>query len=101
MSRRLLAFLLSELKTVRVICPRPSCAAVTEVSIEQLGSRFSDRTPGCPLCRHEFVGVSAKDHEQHNPLARLSEAILAIQGDGKLNKPNVQIEFVLPDPSAD
>lgn len=100
MSRRLLAFLLAELKIVRVVCPRPSCGAVTEVTVEHLGTRFADSHPFCPVCRQEFAGLGPGAAGPKNPLVRLSEAILEIQGEGRQAKPGVQIEFVLPDPGA-
>lgn len=97
MSRRLLAFLLSELKLVRLICQRPQCAAVTELSVEALGFRFDKRTPGCPVCGSDFAGVAAGDRDQQNALVRLADAILAIQGAGRSIAPGVEVEFVLPD----
>ncbi|HYH66571.1 MAG TPA: hypothetical protein VD866_17890 [Urbifossiella sp.] len=98
MSRRLLAFLLSELKTVRLICQRPQCGAVTEMSVESLGARFANRTPGCPVCNHDFAGVAAGDRDSQNALVRLADAILAIQGVGRSTPAGVEVEFVLPDP---
>lgn len=99
MSRRLLAFLLSELKTVRLICPRPQCGGVAELSVESLAVRFGAtvRQPACPLCNHDFVGVDSSSKYQTNPLLRLSEAVLELQGVGKTVAPELQIEFVLPD----
>jgi hypothetical protein len=91
MSRKLFAFLLSELKTARVICPQPQCGAVTEVSVAQLSGRF-DRHPCCPLCKKEFFDAATS---QPNPIERLADAIRDLQADTK----RVQIEFVLPDDS--
>jgi hypothetical protein len=55
MSRKLLAFLLSELKTVRITCnrlygkDRVACGGIVEVQIERL------RHVGkCPLCQESF-----------------------------------------------
>ncbi len=90
MSRRLLAFLLSELKTVRVICPRKECGAVTEVTVEQLGLRF-DREPACPVCKHGFpvAGLAAG-----SPFSRLADAVRDLSVGGA-----AAVEFVLPDPA--
>lgn len=91
MSRRLLAFLLSEIKTVRVACPR--CAAVTELTVEQMGYRLDDLR--CPVCRAEWTEFIGGELE--NNLKRLGKAIADFQ-----KVPGAKhIEFILPDPSSD
>lgn len=92
MSRRLLAFLLSELKTVRVICPRKECGSITEVSIDRLRAKFEFAS--CPVCNHDILPAAGGPN---NPLHRLAKAIDELQSVGVGD----HIEFVLPDPSAD
>lgn len=88
MSRKLLAFLLSELNLVRVSCPK--CEAVTELAVEKLSHQLTD--PRCPVCREawaEFVGAEG------SYLTRLGKAIADFQ---KVNGAK-HVEFVLPDQS--
>lgn len=91
MSRHLLAILLSELKTVRVTCPK--CAAVTELSVEKLGHQLTD--PRCPVCQAgwpEFVGA-----ENLNRLNQLGRVIADFQA-----SPGAKhVEFVLPAPAGE
>ena len=49
-SRKLVSFLLSELKTVRVICKSDGCRVVTELPMDQLVKRFGGETVSCPHC---------------------------------------------------
>ncbi len=100
MSRRLLAFLLSELKTVRIICQHPSCGAVTEMTVEAMATRFKGRTAECPVCQSQFAGVAGGMPGEDNALFKLAAGILASQGAGKATPPGVEVEFVLPDPAA-
>jgi predicted Zn finger-like uncharacterized protein len=86
-SRKLFAFLLSELKLVRVKCPK--CAAVAEVTIEQAGRHFEDTR--CPVCKEAWYGLAAPQGD--NYLTRLAKAIQSLQAVG--NAP--EVEFVLPD----
>lgn len=88
MSRHLFAFLLSELRVVRVKCPR--CSAVTEMSVEQLGHRLDGADPKCPVCRAdwpEFIG-NMKNH-----LTQLGKTIHEFQQTAGAK----HVEFVLPD----
>lgn len=85
MSRKLLAFLLSELSTVRVLCKK--CGGVIEFPCEKLAFYF--QSPKCPLCRHDF-GPSDDD----NPFAAIAKAVATF----KLIHGQVDVEFVLPDP---
>lgn len=87
MSRNLFAFLLSELKTVRIICTACNCAS--EMTIEQVGSRSG---LNCPACRNELAVFTGQD--QQHPLAALAKAIDVLQ---KGIKPPFKVEFVLPD----
>lgn len=93
MSRKLLAFLLSELTVVRLICQRPHCMGITEITIEKLGERYIGQSPpGCPLCSATFAGVG-DGHNNH--LSQLSKAIVGLRNASA----GIQIEFVLPDDS--
>jgi hypothetical protein len=85
-SRKLLAFLLSELRTVRVICPE--CKAVTEIPADQLPVRFAD--PHCPVCRRPWHGLAGRDGSR---LAALGRAIHDIQQSASGD----MVEFVIPD----
>jgi hypothetical protein len=88
-SRKLLAFLVSELATVRVICQSARCGAVVEVPVGNLAARYP--APVCPLCQAEFSPWKAQGAD--NPLARLGTALAAVRD---LHE-KVQVEFVLPD----
>ena len=90
MSERLFKFLLTELKTVRLICPH--CTGVIEVSVKELGKRF-DSNPACPLCSKPFVTMEPGPDKLSTALGRLADAILELQHD----KRAVKVEFVLPD----
>jgi hypothetical protein len=88
-SRNLLAFLVNELKTVRVICRNTKCkGSVIEMEIAKLGEKYSD--PICPMCGSQLASSS-----QFNPLVKLSQAIVALSGEDR-----VQIEFILPENDA-
>jgi hypothetical protein len=87
MSRKLFAFLLSELKTIRVVCQ--TCQAATELLVEQAGARNYYTCPGC--------------HTQMNgagTLRELAKCIELLQRADK-NDPGrkFDVEFVLPDES--
>jgi hypothetical protein len=92
MSRRLFAFLLSELEKLRLVCQNPKCGNVAEVTLERLAAAdyFS-----CPFCNYSFV------KEGHgsttSPLAILGRAILAMQD----RKGQVEVEVVFPDRTVD
>lgn len=93
MSRKLFAFLLSELKTVRLICQRPHCGAVTEMSVEKLADQFGrlnqHETPACPVCRQALNGIGDGGANQIATLAKCVQNLTAASG-------SVQVEFVLP-----
>lgn len=90
MSRNLFAFLLSELQVVRIQCPK--CAAVTELTVEQLGYRLDNHQ--CPVCRHDWPGLRHDNGESR--LSRLAKAITALQDNGDAPR----VEFIMPDDSA-
>jgi hypothetical protein len=82
MSETLFRFLLTELKTARVICRR--CNGVLEVAIEQVGSAFAIR---CPLCNKEF-----RMAHQPNPVAEFGKAVQGLKAMAEL----LELEFALP-----
>jgi hypothetical protein len=90
MSRKLFAFLLSELETLRIICHKPNCGAITELTIDRTRAKLEFGE--CPVCRNSFFG--APDGPK-NPLTKLADALLELQ---KFTK-SVEVEFVLPDES--
>lgn len=92
MSRKLLAFLLSELHVVRLVCPR--CRAAAEVTPDQLAAR-AGYGMACVGCGAAFTAGGP------NPLSRLAEAVRGYQS-ARANTPDFpEVEFVLPDPRAD
>ena len=91
MSRKLFAFLLSELSTVRLICQRPHCGGVAEITIEKVVDRFKgNNPPNCPLCNCIFTGVGAGTNNQ---LVNMAESLVNL----KAVSSALEIEFVLPD----
>ncbi len=82
MSKHLLAVLLAELSTVRVICLH--CKGIVELPLDKLGTRFGEGL--CRLCKHDLV-------PEDNPgvLADLERVLLALQA-----AKGVAIEFVIP-----
>ena len=90
MSRKLLAFLLSELKIIRLICKRQSCGGVIEVPVDKISPEKFD-APKCPLCGHTLLTV----HPDQNPILKVASAVTAMQ---RL-KNDFEIEFVLNDES--
>jgi hypothetical protein len=91
MSRKLLAILLSEFSTVRLVCKRPTCGGVAEMPIEQLEKRFEGpHAPSCPVCGGTYQGI---DGSRPTAFAQLAEAIKRL----RQCKDAFEIEFVLPD----
>jgi hypothetical protein len=88
MSRRLFAFLLSELKTLRLVCKNPACGNVAELTPERLAS---GQYASCPFCTYSFI--TKKDDRDTYPLVALAHAILAVRD----LKKNVEVEFIAPD----
>ena len=86
MSRKLFAFLLSELQTVRVICARGKCGGVVELPVSNLYSVGSAR---CPKCGEHFDTTG----QEPNRFSKLKQAI-----EDALSEPDrFSIEFVIPD----
>lgn len=87
MSRKLLAFLLSELKTVRIICKHPACGVITEMPLDKLAGKLC--TGQCPACQKAIASVS-QDSNAFLLLAKAAQLFAA-------RKDDVEIEFVIPD----
>lgn len=83
MSRKLLAFLVSELSVVRIVCAK--CRAASEVTVEQLSGGQSF---GCRYCDTQM--------QAHDTLAALARSILFLK-----NYKGFEVEFVLPDTSGE
>lgn len=89
MSRKLFAFLLSELKTLRIVCKK--CGSVIEMNLETTDLK---KGLNCPTCLHTEL-VSANDAANRS-LITLSSLVDAINGLNKSSK-SYEVEFVLPD----
>jgi hypothetical protein len=85
MSRKLLAFLLSELETVRLICQKENCGGVIECRLDRLGDEFLKLE--CPICKDLYRDTSGKPE----PLSRLANAIRELRKHEK----RVIVEFVI------
>lgn len=90
MSRKLLAFLLSELSTVRIKCVK--CKGIVEVeTVDQVVVMFSGPDdPKCPLCKQLLIGPGCGSN---NPMRNLAVAVAEL----KKRSDTVEIEFVLAD----
>jgi hypothetical protein len=86
MSRKLFAFLLSELNKVCVICR--ACGVKVELPIAELGAKYQGM--GCPFCG---AALMPKNSTNVNAFVNLSHAIGQFQEFAN----SVQIEFILPD----
>lgn len=87
MSKTLFTFLLSELKTARLICKH--CGAVAEMPTEKL-SQLHTRDTFCPACNMAFPRGDSTGKGDY--LALLAEAIAG------LKVLNQEIEFVVSIP---
>lgn len=86
MSKHLLSFLLSELKTLRVICKQPGCGFVVEVGLERFLANQSAFVQ-CRFCGKEFEGSTTGSL----PLAQFATAIRAMSNAAE----RVDLEFIL------
>jgi hypothetical protein len=93
MSRKLLAFLLSELQTVRVICKNSACRGVIELPLSHLAAKLHDAT--CPLCHQPFIQLRKRED---NPFALFGKAVEEPQ---HYAPERYELEFIIPDTSAD
>jgi hypothetical protein len=94
MSRELLAFLLSELQIVRMVCQgkrnNGPCGHVIELPLEQLGT-FFNQVSGCPFCKTPFGVFSGGPSTMEDPFGPLAKAIADLRSIGG----RIQLEFVL------
>ena len=91
MSKKLFAFLLSELKTVRIICKHDNCGVVVEVPVDKLNDKFGGS--GAVKCIHCGRLLTEFSIAAVNPFSMVHHAIIESQRkDAKFD-----IEFVLPD----
>jgi hypothetical protein len=88
MSRKLFAFLLSELKIVRIICKRNECNGIIELPTSELRRASSAK---CPKCGDDFISNGFDP----NVLGDLDKAIEAATCEKSARK--FQIEFVIED----
>jgi len=84
MSERILKILLSELKTVRLLCQAKGCQGITELPVSKLKKGMT-----CPLCREEFDASGFYALHELATAFRLLDSV----------KDHVQLEFVVPDSS--
>lgn len=89
MSEKLIKFLLSELKTVRVHCRHKGCGAIIEIPTADLGRKFGGGH--CPICQ-QLLQLPG----DNNGFIQLAEAVKNLTG----AKSNVEVEFALPEKSA-
>jgi DNA-directed RNA polymerase subunit RPC12/RpoP len=86
MSRKLFAFLLSELENACVVCGK--CKVRVEMPITELGQKYQGMS--CPFCGTALI---TKGPQNANPFASLAHAAQEF----KRFAEQVQIEFLLPD----
>jgi len=88
MSRKLFAFLLTELNIIRIKCQK--CGKTAEIPSDKLANHFDfNMTPKCSFCLEELASTSGP----HNPFMQLAKALDTF----KTHTAKVEIEFVLPD----
>jgi hypothetical protein len=98
MSQTLLKFLLSELKTFRIVCRgkpdgKTVCGAVLEVSRERLATTFKPKECKCPVCGEPFHTYEPAGNTR-NPFAALAEALARTDS----IEDRMVVELVLPVP---
>ena len=95
MSRKLLAFLLSELATVRVKCPNPDCGIISELTIELMGKLSGGE---CKFCG-QSLGFPRAEGSRNNAYMLIADGIKQIQAARNANThPVAEIEFIIPEP---
>jgi hypothetical protein len=88
-SRKLLAFLLSDLETVRIRCMNKSCNGIIELKVEHLGTNQS--AAKCKVCDTNFAWFG----DSANPILLLQNAVRLARD----AKARVEIELTFPDES--
>ena len=89
MSEKLLKFLLSELKIIRVRCQSQLCGAIIEVPAAKVAEMFKHLC--CPICNANLLPERAVTGP--NAFQQLAGAIDAFNK----NANHIQIEFVIPE----
>lgn len=87
MSERIIRFLLSEVKTLRIICKR--CKAVVETPLESSSDALGDGLT-CRFCNKPVKRGS--DHPRFNPFESLEAATKAF----KEMESDLEVQFVFP-----
>ncbi len=87
MSEKLFRFMLSELKFVRLLCQKPDCGSVTEVSLEKLRNGAAAWT--CGGCGQNYFSGAA---HTESPISHFAKSIQAMQDE----RNGFKIEFALP-----
>jgi hypothetical protein len=85
MSRKLFAFLLSELKTVRIICN--DCRTASEIPIDRLAKNAPSDCPGCS--KNLMGALINSGSSTPKQLAAIIESLAKAK--------EFEIEFVVPD----
>jgi hypothetical protein len=89
MSEKLLRFLLSELKLVRLLCKKDGCVGgVVELPL----NRLTVIRGGCPLCGNPFH-LTMPAQEFTNPLTMFAKSAEWLE----MQRDNFAVEFVLKD----
>lgn len=86
MSEKITRYLLSEIKTIRVVCKR--CKGVVETSIENASDALSGQLT-CRFCNADF---EKPDHSRYNPFKHLEMIAEAFE---KM-EPDIEVQFVFP-----
>jgi hypothetical protein len=84
-SKHLLAFLLSEMNTIRLRCKRTDCGAVTEVLLNRMPPALRADF-NCPCCHKPF-----HPHDKSNFLDKLARAVDGL----KACKEDLAAEFIV------
>lgn len=85
MSERLLRVLLSEIKTLRIVCQK--CKTVVEVPVEKLDTKFTNGA--CRFCGETFRSEAIPDSDLLGKLGNTLTLLRSIEN-------HVQIEISIP-----
>ena len=85
MSEKLLKLLLSDLRTIRIVCRK--CGAAVEIPIDCIGNTGEVFCPGCPTDKKTVLRYAKRDD-----LVNLAAAIIGLK-----QAKDVEIEFVVPE----
>lgn len=85
MSEHIIRFLLSEIKTVRVVCKK--CGAVIETPIEKAGDALASGRR-CRFCNNDLGDPNHPNSDPLRGLAAVAESLTSME--------NVEVHFVFP-----